>query len=71
MSVRVVQPADGTEFVAFAYGDGYEHLARGQILDVEPGSDIEAAVGLQNLTPLAGQQLASAANGGVGCGVSN
>lgn len=70
MSVRVVQPADGSERLAFAYGDGTEYLAAGQILDVEPGSAIEAAIGVTNLTPLNAVQLADAANGGGGA-VSN
>jgi len=70
MSVRVVQPADGSERLAFAYGDGTEYLARGQILDVEPGSAAETAIGVSNLVPLTGTALADAQAGGAG-GVSN
>jgi hypothetical protein len=66
VTVRIVQPADGTSFLSFPYGDGVEHLTKGQILDVEPGSAAEAAIGVANLTPLNAVQLADAANGGAG-----
>lgn len=66
MTVRIVQPADGSDYLTFAYGDGTEHLTKGQILDVEPGSAAETAIGVTNLTPLNAAQLADAANGGGG-----
>jgi len=70
MTVRIVQPADGSLRLAFAYGDGTEYLTAGQLLDVEPGSAIEAAIGTANLTLATGPVLATAANGGSGA-VSN
>ena len=70
MTVRIVQPADGSDYLTFAYGDGQEHLTKGQMLDVEPGSAIEAAIGVANLISPTGQELADAANGGAGA-VSN
>lgn len=71
MSVRVVQPASGAAYLQFSYGDGTEVLTRGQILDVVPGSAVEAAIGSSNLVPLTGQQLVSAQNGAEGGAVSN
>jgi hypothetical protein len=70
MSVRTVTPAGGAPYLAFAYGDGTEHLQSGQIIDVEPGSALEAAIGTGNLTDLTGQALSDAANGAAGA-VSN
>lgn len=70
MTVRTVTPASGALYLSFSYGDGTEILTAGQVLDVEPGSAIEAAIGVANMTPLSGQQLATAANGGAGA-VSN
>ena len=70
MTVRTVVPASGALYLEFSYGDGTEILTAGQILDVVPGSAVEAAIGTANLTPLGGQQLATAANGGAGA-VSN
>ena len=45
-------------------------LARRQVLDVPPGSALEAAIGAGNLVPLNAVQLADAANGGAGA-ISN
>lgn len=71
MSVRVVTPASGANFLSFTYGDGgTEFLTAGQLLDVVPGSAAEAAIGTANLTLASGQVLAEAANGGAGA-VSN
>jgi hypothetical protein len=70
VSVRIVIPADGTSLVTFPYGDGTEILPAGQFINVPPGSALETAIGVSNLTVPTAQQLASAANGGAG-GVSN
>ncbi len=70
MTVRIVTPASGALYLSFAYGDGVENLTAGQLIDVDPGSALEQAIGAGNLTPLTGQQLATAANGGAGA-VSN
>ena len=70
MSVRTVTPASGAPYLAFGYGDGTEHLQSGQLISVEPGSALEAAIGAGNLTDLTGQALADAAAGGAGA-VSN
>lgn len=70
MSVRIVQPADGSNYVSFSYGDGQEHLTKGQLLDVVPGSAVEQAIGTGNLALPPAQVLTEAANGGAGA-VSN
>lgn len=70
MTVRTVTPASGALSMSFAWGDGTEILQAGQLIDVDPGSALETAIGLANMTPLSGQQLATAANGGAGA-VSN
>lgn len=70
MTVRTVSPADGSLSMSFAWGDGTEILTAGQLIDVEPGGALETAIGSANLTPLSGQALAAAANGGAGA-VSN
>lgn len=70
MTVRTVTPASGVLSMSFVWGDGEEILQAGELIDVEPGSALETAIGVTNLTPLTGQQLADAANGGAGA-VSN
>jgi len=70
VSVRTVTPASGALSMSFAWGDGEEILQAGQLIDVDPGSALEQAIGAGNLTLLNSQQLADAANGGAGA-VSN
>jgi len=70
MSVRVCTPADGSGRLSFAYGDGTEYLTRGQLIEVDPGSPLETAIGTANLSPLTGQDLVSDQQGGGG-GISN
>lgn len=70
MTVRTVTPASGSLSMSFAWGDGTEILTAGQLIDVDPGSALETAIGAGNLTDLTGQQLSDAANGGAGA-VSN
>ena len=51
-------------------GRQQEILQTGELIDVDPGSALETAIGAANLTALNAQQLADAANGGAGA-VSN
>lgn len=59
MSIRVVTTA-----VDFTWDNGPVHLAVGTMLDVQPGSAIEAAIGTGNLATPA-DPAAAAANSGV------
>jgi hypothetical protein len=70
MTVRIVQPADGSALLSFSYGDGTEVLTRGQLVSVDPGSVLETAIGTSNLTLPSAQQLASGMAGSEGA-VSN
>ena len=70
MTVRTVTPASGALSMSFAWGDSEEILQTGELIDVDPGSALETAIGAANLTALNAQQLADAANGGAGA-VSN
>ena len=70
MTARMVIPADSTASVSFTWDGGTSTLARRQVLDVPPGSDLEAAIGSANLVSLTGRQLSDAAGGGAGA-VSN
>ena len=70
MTARMVIPADSSSSVTFSWDGVTRTLARRQILDVPPGSDLEAAIGAANLTDLNAVQLTDAANGGAGA-ISN
>jgi len=70
MTVRICTPADGSARLSFAYGDGTEYLARGQLISVDPGSVPETAIGMSNLTLPTPQRLASGVAGSEGA-VSN
>jgi hypothetical protein len=70
VSVRIVQPADGSSYLSFAWGDGTEILQADQLIAVPPGSALETAIGTANLTLPTAQELTDAANGGAGA-VSN
>lgn len=70
MTVRIVQPADGTSYVSFTWDSGTQILTEGSMIDVPPGSALESAIGLANLIIPTGQVLAEAANGGSGA-ISN
>lgn len=70
MTARMVLPADSSSAVTFTWDSGTVTLARRQVLDVPPGSALEAAIGAGDLVPLAGTQLTDAANGGAGA-ISN
>jgi hypothetical protein len=70
MSVRQVSPADGSTGVTFGWDLSQMFLQSGTMLDVPPGSALEAAIGLANLTPLSGPELDSCQQGSAGA-VSN
>jgi len=67
----MVIPADSTAGVSFTWDGGTRTLGRRQVLDVPPGSDLEAAIGSANLVSLTGRQLSDAAAGGGAGAVSN
>jgi hypothetical protein len=58
MSIRVVTPADGSGAVTVAWDNSQLTVPAGSILDVQPGSALEAAHELANLTPLSNTLLA-------------
>ena len=66
MSVRMITPADDSTGVTIGWDLGQAVLQSGTVLDVEPGSDLESAIGLANLTPLSGPALDSAQQGSDG-----
>lgn len=70
MTVQQITPASGALSMSIPWGDGTAIYQAGDLVSVPPGSALEAAIGLANMTPLTGQQLATAANGGAGA-VSN
>ena len=63
MTVQVITPASGAVTLTVPWGDGTEILTAGEFVSVPPGSALESAIGLPNMTPATAQQLASAANG--------
>ena len=70
MTVRIVQPADGTAYVSYTWDFGTQILPAGAMIDVPPGSALETAIGTASLITPTAQQLAEAANGGAGA-ISN
>jgi hypothetical protein len=67
----MVIPADSSASVSFTWDGGEQRLAAGLVLDVPPGSALEAAIGTGNLSDLTGRQLSDAAAGGGAGAVSN
>jgi hypothetical protein len=66
MTMRVVNPSDGSGAVTFPAPDSYgtpTTLTAGTVLDVIPGGPWEAAIGTGNLAPLAGVAQADAQEG--------
>jgi hypothetical protein len=63
MTVRIVTPADNSGSVSFAWDMGEMIIQAGDMIDVPPGSALEAAIGSANLSDPTSLQLASAANG--------
>ncbi len=73
----MVTPSGGQAQVSISYAcGGYDGpavgmLTAGQVLDVIPGSALEAAIGAGNLTALAGTLLNNALAGSDGSATSN
>ncbi len=70
MTVQQITPASGALSLSVPWGDGTAIYTAGDLVSVPPGSALEAAIGLSNMTPLNAAQLATAANGGAGA-ISN
>ena len=60
MTMQVVTPASGAPSLTIAWDGGGTVLTAGQVVDVTPGSALEAAIGAGNLTALSGNALANA-----------
>jgi hypothetical protein len=58
MTLWQVTPANGAAQLTINWDGGGMIVTSGQILDVPPGGPLEAAIGVGNLTPLSGVQLA-------------
>jgi hypothetical protein len=58
MTLRQATPANGADQITIAWDGGGTILTAGQVLDVPPGSALESAIGLSNLTTLSGTALA-------------
>jgi hypothetical protein len=75
MTIRTISPASGAQTLTVTQPDDpYDTqitFAAGQVLDVEPGSDWEAAIGLGNLSTLAGEPLAADQDGATDDGTEN
>ena len=70
MTVQQITPASGALTMTIPWDEGEQILQAGQVLSVPPGSALESTIGLANMTPLTGQELASNVNG-TGGWVSN
>jgi hypothetical protein len=72
VSIRVVTTGGPSE-LTYTWDGNPVTIGNGMLIDVEPGSDLETAMGGPDVIPEASaQQLASATNGGGGTGwVSN
>ena len=66
MTVRIVQPADGTGSVSFGWDLAQVSLQAGQLVSVDPGSAFENAVGVSNLLDPSVAELDSAQQGSSG-----
>ncbi len=77
MSLRMVTPASGVKQIQVSYicggfdGPAVGMLTAGQVLDVIPGSALESAIGLSNLTSLTGTLLNNALTGSDGTATAN
>jgi hypothetical protein len=75
VTIRTISPASGTQALTVTqpddpYGTQVTFEA-GQVLDVEPGSDWESAIGLANLSTLDGEPLAADQDGATSDGTEN
>lgn len=50
MTLRTVSPADGSGAVSISWDYAQITVPAGSVVDIEPGSALEAAYGLANLT---------------------
>ncbi len=77
MTFRMVTPSGGARQLKISYnlggfdGPQVDMLTAGQVLDVIPGSALESAVGLSNLTSLTGPLLINAQTGSDGTATTN
>jgi hypothetical protein len=71
VSLRIVTPASGAPGVSISYDCGTVWQPAGVILDVPPGSPLETAIGVGNLTALTAGQQAAAISGSPPEGTSN
>jgi hypothetical protein len=71
MSVRIVTPADNSGSVTFDWDGNPVILDAGVLIGVDPGSDLETAIGTANLSDPTAQQQASATNGAAAGWTSN
>jgi hypothetical protein len=71
MTLRTVSPADGSGAVSISWDYAQITVPAGSVVDIEPGSALEAAYGLANLTPLFGLVLGGDQAGDGGTGTDN
>ncbi len=77
MTLRVVTPSGGQAQVSVSYAVGgfdgpqVDLLTAGQVVDIIPGSPLESAIGLGNLTALTGTLLNNAQTGSDGTATGN
>ncbi len=77
MTFRMVTPSGGARQLKISYNPGgfdgpqVDMLTAGQVLDVIPGSALESAIGLGNLTALTGTLLNNALTGSDGTATAN
>jgi hypothetical protein len=62
MSIRVVSTGGPAE-LTYTWDGNTQYLGNGTFIDVEPGSDLEQAIGADQLPEASAQQLAAASNG--------
>lgn len=71
MTVQVITPASGAVTLTVPWDGGTAWYQAGDLVSVPPGSALDQAISLANMTAATAQQLASAANGTGGGWTSN
>ncbi len=71
MTIRQVTPANGAPQLVINYDGGGSIVTAGSVLDVPPGSPLEAAIGLANLTTVPNTVLADDQQGDGGQATDN
>lgn len=71
MTLRTVTPANGAVQITIPWDGGGTVLPAGSVLDVQPGSALETAIGTANLTALSGTALANVQGGSDPVGTDN